>query len=297
MPSGRFLAAVAAVAACAVLLALWLYPSSSDFAATNPYWHGTRATRAMLGVRGLASLAELPEPQGTALIVIPAVLPHADDIVRLDRYLAGGGVLILMDDFGYGNTVLAHLGIAARFQGTLLVDPLFNYRNPRLPRIADAAAQPAAGSLQTLVLNRATALSGTDGMTVLAWSSPLSYLDADGNGARGPDEAGGPFPVAAAVAKGAGVLVLVADPSLLINSMVEVGGNKAFLRYLFQFAGERAQVYLDEAHLPRAPLDLAKAWIARTRALVGHPVLAYALAAGSLALPLVILLKGHGGRS
>ncbi len=297
MLSGRFLAAVAVLTALVVVVTLWWYPSPTDFAATNPRWQGTRAARTALGIRSLASLADLPrQPQGTALIVIPAVAPRPDSLTRIARYLAGGGVLILMDDFGYGNTVLSHLGAAARFHGGLLVDPLFNYRNPRFPRIADAAAEPAGGAARSLILNRATALSGTEGMTVLAWSSPLSYLDANGNGARDPEEPGGPLPVAAAAAAGAGKLVLVADPSLLLNSMTGLAGNRAFLQYLFRFAGEGAPVYLDETHLPRAPLDVAKAWLRRARATVAHPILAYALAAVGFAAPLLFLLKSHGGR-
>lgn len=288
-----------AVAAALVIAAtLWVYPSSTDFVAANPYWHGTRWSRTQLGIQGLRRPADLPaEAKGTALIVIPAVRPGADDVDRLARYLAAGGVLIVMDDFGDGNTVLSQLGAAARFRGRLLADPLFNFRNPRFPRIADFAPGPAAAGIREIILNRATALDGTDGMTVLARSSPLSYLDLNANSRRDPDEPGGPFPVAAAAPVGAGILVLTSDPSLLVNSMLALGQNRLFLQYLFQFAGTNTRVYLDEAHLPRAPLDTAKAMLERGRALFSHPLLAYALAAAGFALPLVILLKSSGGRS
>lgn len=297
LPSGTFLAVIAAATTLAVIVVLWVYPSATDFAASNPRWQGTRAARAAMGIRGLTSLADLPpEARATALIVVPAALPHPDDLARIGRYLAGGGVLILMDDFGHGNAVLATLKVGARFHGALLADPLFNYRNPRFPRALEMAGQPTAAGVRSIVLNRGTVLVGTEGMTVLAWSSPLSYLDANSNGARDAQEPDGPFPLAAAGAASGGTLVLVADPSLLLNGMVGLADNRAFLQSLFRFAGDGAAVYLDEAHLPRAPLDAAKVWLGRARAFLGRPILAYALVVVGFAVPMFILLKTHGGR-
>ncbi len=298
MPSAKYLVAVTVAAALVIAATLWVYPSSTDFAAANPYWQGTRWSRTRLGIQSLRAPAYLPaEAKGTALIVIPAVAPKASDLDSFTRYLAAGGVLVVMDDFGYGNTILAHAGTAARFRGDLLADLLFNVRNPRFPRIIDFAPGPTAAGIREVVLNRATVLDGTAALTVLARSSPLSYLDLNANGRRDADEPGGPFPVAAATPVGAGTLVLVSDPSLLVNSMLDRGQNRLFLQYLFRFAGTDARVYLDEAHLPRALLDRTKDVLERGRALFSHPLLAYALAAAGFALPLAILLKSSGGRS
>jgi len=296
--SVRSLVLVAGVAALLIAAALWVYPSSTDFAGANPYWHGTRWSRAELRIAGLRAPANLPaEPKGTVLIVIPAVPPRMDHLDRLARYVAAGGVLVVLDDFGQGNRILARLGSTARFHGKRLADPLFNYRNPRLPRITELAPAATAAGVREIVFNHATALDGIAGMTVLARSSPVSYLDLNGNGRRDGDDPGGPFPVAAVTPVGLGTLVVVGDPSLLLNSMLDLGQNRRFLQYLFQFAGSAAQVYLDEASLPRAPLDRAKVGLAQARALIAHPLLAYALAAVAFALPLVILLKSWGGRS
>ncbi len=297
MPA-KGLLAVAVATALGITTALWFYPSSTDFAAGNPRWQGTRWSRTHLGIQGLRSSVDLPaEARGTALIVIPAVAPPASDVDRLLRYLTAGGVLIVMDDFGRGNAVLARTGTAARFHGGLLADPLFNYRNPRLPRITDFGPAAAAAGIREIVLNRGTALEETAALTVLARSSPLSYLDLNNDNRRDAEEAGGPFPVAAAASVGAGTLVLVSDPSLLVNDMLTLGQNRLFLEYLFRFAGTDAQVYLDEASLPRTPLDEAKAALARARAPLAYPPLAFALAAAGLALPLAILRKSSGGRS
>ncbi len=297
MPA-KGLLAVAVATALGIMAALWLYPSSTDFAAGNPHWQGTRWSRNDLGIQGLRSAADLPaEARGTALIVIPAVAPSDSDIDGLSRYVTAGGVLIVMDDFGQGNTVLARTGTVARFQGGLLADPLFNYRNPRFPLVTDFAAAPAAAGMREIVLNRGTVLEETAALTVLARSSPLSYLDLNNNDRRDGGEPGGPFPVAASASVGAGTLVLVSDPSLLANAMLPLGQNHLFLEYLFGFAGTSAQVYVDEASLPRAPLDEAQAALARARAPLAYPPLAFALAAAGLALPLAILRKSSGGRS
>jgi hypothetical protein len=290
--SPKFLVPIIGLTLLAVALALWAYPSASDFSPSNPYWNGFQKTGAELGVAPLESPGSLlGRAKGTALIVIPYVPPSPSDLDVLKRYVDGGGVLILMDDFGYGNAVLAHLGVRARFGGDLLVDPLFNYNSLRLPRITDFTPGPFTEGVHGLVLNYATTIRDAGGLSVLALSSPVSYGDTNGNGRRETGEVGGPFPVAASASYGAGTLILVSDPSILLNSMVKLAGNRRFLQNLFRAAGEGGRAYLDVAHLPQAPLDRAKAALATARGFMAEPLVAFALAAAIAAVPLVILLK------
>ena len=292
MPSRRFLLAVGIATAFIVALVLWLYPSRTDFAGTNPYWNGLRRAGEQFGLRPLASLALLPDQaRGTALVVIPYVSPPPADLERLKRYVETGGVLILMDDFGTANAILAHLGVGARLSGRLLVDPLFNFKNGRLPRIADFAGGPLTEGVESLVFNHATVIADTGRLTTVTSSSLVSYLDANENGRRDADEPVGPFTVAAAGRVGAGYLVLVSDPSIFLNSMLDLGHNRRFVRNLFRIAGEDARIYLDEVHLPRAPLDVAKNLLAQVRQVLALPPVALALVFFGFGLPLAMVLK------
>lgn len=287
-----FLATVAVLTLLLVALTLWVYPSRTDFAASNPYWNGFRVASQQLGIRSVVSLRFLlGQPRGTALIVIPYVSPSPSDRETIKQYVNAGGVLILMDDFGFGNAVLERLGVGARFSGQLLVDPLFNFKSRRLPRIAEFPAGPVSEGVRGLILNRATVISEADGLRVLARSSPVSFLDANENGQRDAGEEGGPFAVAAIVPARAGYLVLVSDPSMLLNSMLGLADNRRFLQGLFRVAGDGALVYLDEAHLAGAPLDVVKDGLNRFRGFLASPLVAFAASTAGLALPLALLWR------
>jgi hypothetical protein len=286
--SRSFHAAVVLFTLLVVAAILWAHPSSSDFMPANPYWNGLRQAAREFGVVGVASLDRLPEQaRGTALVVIPYVEPSPADLDLLERYVDGGGVLILMDDFGAGNAILAHLGVSARLVGQALVDPLFHHRNPRFPRVDDFAPGPLAEGVGSLVLNHATAIAGAAEMTVAALSSPVSYVDNNGNGRRDAGEPGGPHPVVAVGQVGTGSLVIVSDPSILLNSMLDLGDNRRFAQNVFNLAGAGARVYLDEARLERAPLDQAKLALAGARSIAAHPLVMFAAAGAVLALALL----------
>lgn len=293
MLRGSTLLVIAVLTVAAAAVVLWVYPSRTDFAATNPYWNGLEVAQRAFVFEGVRDLARLPkEPSGTALISIPAVAPSSPDLDALARYVERGGRLILLDDFGAGNTILRRLGIAARFSGRPLADALFNVRHPRLPRIMDVSAALRAEGIGSLVLNHATVMEEAGDLSVLARSSPLSYLDTNDNNRRDVGELAGPFVVAAEGAIGAGRLVVVADPSLLVNTMLDRGQNRRLLALLLRGADT---VYLDEAHLPQVPLDAAKAQLADIRAALSYPLVAYLLIALALAVPLAWLLRRHGG--
>lgn len=292
MPSGRLLLVAGIISAFLVAVVLWLYPSRTDYAVTNPYWNGLRRTGEQLGLQPLASLDLLADQaRGTALIVIPYVSPSKVEFERLKRYVETGGVLLLMDDSGTANDVLTHLGVGARLSGQLLVDPLFNFKNGRLPRIADFTGGPITEGVESLVFNHATVIADIGRLTEVASSSLVSYLDSNQNGRRDADDPAGPFAVAAAGPVGEGYLVLVSDPSILLNSMLDLGHNRRFVRNLLRIAGADARIYLDEAHLPRAALDVAKNLLAQIRQMVALPPVAFALVFLGFGLPLAMVLK------
>ncbi len=282
--SPRFIIVIGILTILGVAVTLWVVPSASDFSTSNPSWNGLQQARDQFALHGLRSLDLIPtQAVGTALVVIPAVPLSPRDLDALKRYAAGGGLVILMDDFGYGNAILAHLGVESRLSGQLLVDPLFAYKNRRFPRITELVG-PAAEGVQSIVLNHATVLTVTARMTVIARSSPSSFLNRTQSGRRDAGDPLGPFAVAALQRVGAGNVVVVSDSSLLLNSMLGLADNRRFVQNLFHLAGVRPQVYLDEGHLPRAPLDVAKDWLSRERGVLAFPPLAFLAAAAGVAL-------------
>jgi hypothetical protein len=292
VPNRRFLAGVIACTIIAVALTLWYYPSSTDFAVSNTHWNGLSDISRQLSITPFSLVDRFAaERRGTALLIIPARPPQSEHLRLLRTYVETGGVLVLLDDFGFGNDILAFLGSEIRFSGQLLADPLFNLRNSRLPRILDIAPSPITQGVEGLILNHATVLTGISQLRGVALSSPVSYLDVNQSGIRDEGDPVGPFSVAALEPLGEGYLVVVSDPSILINSMVRLAHNRRFLSNAFGLAGANARSYLDDALLPQAPLDVAKNLLADIRRFVAWPPAAFALVVAALLLPAVLLSK------
>jgi hypothetical protein len=91
----------------------------------------------------------------------------------------------------------------------------------------------------------------------------------------------GPLPVAAYARIGDGYLVVMADPSILINSMISMDDNSYFIKNVMELQGSTPQVFVDQTHLPTTPLDGAKNMISTAYAAVSSPV-------GTLSLIVVI---------
>ena len=148
------LAITLAVVLCTSWLSIILYPSVQDFMGANPFWNGVRDFGLRFDAEMLPSLDQLTaEPEGNVLVVIP-YLPYQDgELQQLVDFVSGGGTLLVMDDYGYGNQVLVALGLEMEFTGTSLLDPYLNYRNQEFPLIIDIAPELKDAGIKELVLN------------------------------------------------------------------------------------------------------------------------------------------------
>ncbi len=260
------------VALTVSLLCVWFYPSVEDFIAGNRMWNGVKDFTESFEAENLESIDELAAaPVGIAMVAIPYLEYAESHMDRMREYLENGGTLLVMDDYGYGNTILEYLGVTPRFSGDTLLDPLFNYKNQYLPRVTDFAPAVTESGVDVILLNYATALTGLADADVLAWSSEASYLDSNANGSLDSFEAAGPHPVAAEIACGKGRLILVADPSIVINTMVGRDDNNAFVEWLMSRHGDVTRVVFDNSHLSDTPLDVSKAGLTDTRDLLSKP--------------------------
>ncbi len=254
------------------LISIWFYPSVENFISGNRMWNGVKNFVEAFEAREINSLEELPAvPESTALVAIPYLEYSRDSLSLIEDYLNNGATVLLMDDYGYGNTLLNYLNLEAGFTGDVLLDPLFNYKNPYLPRITDFSPALKTNEVEAVLFNHATSLRDVPGMNVLAWSSPESYLDVNNNDAMDAGEPAGPFPVAAEIGFGRGRLLLVSDPSTIINTMVERDDNYSFISELLTYRGEIGTLYFDNSHLSSAPLDISKARLTDTREILSNP--------------------------
>ena len=244
-----------------LVLLVWFYPTNSDFSYENLGWNGTEDFATEFEALPLSSLDSLSSvTQESTLMVIPYLEFNDSDLWKLEQYLSNGGKLVLLDDYGFGNEILEWLQLEARFTRGQLLDPLFNYKNKNFPKIIDFAPDPITNGVASIVFNHATSLENIPSGQVIAQSSHFSFLDENQNGNWDEEELKGPLPVIANFKIGKGELVLISDPSILINSMLGMEGNQQFLENIAQ-----GQLFIDQSCLPEVALDEAKGTLKVTR--------------------------------
>ncbi len=271
------------------VLCIWWTPSKEDFTDTNVSWNGTSIWRDNNIVSDISSLDTLPtNPQDYIMISIPETPYQESELVEIRNFISQGGYFILLDDYGYGNDILSYLEVSARFTNKTILDPLFCYMNPALPRITDFGAALSDSGIKSIVLNHASSLTGVNDTDVLAWSSLESFLDNNGNTQYDTDESKGPLPVAARFLYNKGTIVLFADPSIMINGMINLEDNLAIMQYLTQSpTGQLHPILFDLTHLEESTLDKSKAALYTIREFLAMP---YALL-GLVAIIFVLIYR------
>jgi hypothetical protein len=292
MRTSSLILIVLAVLLVVSLTAIWFYPSAQDFMTSNKMWNGVNSFVTEYGATVVESEASLEQsPSESVIITIPYLEYSPNELAGIKHDLANGSQIVIMDDFGFGNQLLQYLELELRFFNYELLDPLFCYKTPYIPRITDFSPDIQNAGIQAIALNHATALDTTTGWTVLAWSSQNSFLDINSNGTQDKAEPSGPFPVAAGRNYDAGYLVVIADPSLIINTMVTQNDNRAFINYIIHSHYDNPGVMMDVSHLSTSPLDQSKVTLADVRQWLNNPYILVILTAIIFVIFTVYMLK------
>ena len=243
--------------------------SSEDFAIYNTSWNGTSGLAISTFELGKFSpsfelsntgtsmevvqmgLDELDlEPGDSALAIIgPSTAFTASEGELVGEFVRNGGVLLLADDFGTGNTLLEGMGAKSRLSGNLAMDLAFN-KKPEFSVCFDLRSDPLTKNVSALLLNYPSSIN-VDAETTkpIAYTSVASWLDLNNDMLQEFGEPRGPFVVMARESLGAGSIVLLSDPSLLINGMREYLNNSALSDNIVnEMCTGRTSVFFDESH-------------------------------------------------
>jgi hypothetical protein len=287
MKSTNLIAIVLVVVICSSWLGIVFYPSDKDFLRSNPSWNGLKDFSHETHADMVTSLSKVESGTERVLLTIPYLQYDNNDLQQITAFVQGGGTLLVMDDYGYGNQILEALGLGMRFVGKPMLDPYLCYRNEKLPIITNLAPNILQVGVKSLILNHATALTISGPAQILASSSNSSYIDQNENLAWDEGEPQGPFVIAAKADLGQGTVIAVADPSILINSMEDRADNEAFVDELIAVAGENPKIYVDTAHLPKNTLDHAKDFWGTAKEKMSNPYGLVLLVGGILALTVI----------
>lgn len=250
------LAAYAVVVIVALVVAA--STSTAAFGAFNPAWDGASGLQAEAEAVGTepevvtstSAYGERPADDTVALVLAPSEPYGETDAEKVRQFVEGGGTLVVADDVdGPANELLASVGADARIDGTPLRDEHRNYRSAGLPVADGVGDDRRVADVDELTLNHGTAVE-PNGAEVLVNTSEFAYLDENRNEELDDDEELGPHPVATAEEVGQGEVVVLGDPSLTINVMLERPGNRAFVQALF---GGHEYALLDYSHAERLP--------------------------------------------
>lgn len=207
------------------VLAVLLIVTQADaapFDLAGSDWEGcaelVRLARAELGTTRVVATSQIDfhelKPDDGLLLLYPE---KGLDVDELSKFMRAGGRVVMLDDFGRGDSLLRHFGMERVASPRRPAE--FLRRNPQLALAEPASAHPVVSEVTRVVTNHPTGLSHPD-------LSPV--LKIRGNGE--PDVV-----VAVAGAVGQGRLLAVGDPSIVMNSMLRYGGNKAFARGLVRY--------------------------------------------------------------
>ncbi len=234
------------------------------------YAHVTTTTeeysRYNIGWNGTSGLAETHDPDTTLLILAPDKPFTPEDVGYIRAFIDGGGRVIIADEEGNANTLLADIGSTMRIRPGNLKSLNRDYADPGLFVARVVENDTLFAGIGTVRVNRPAAVEGG---TPLLETSILTWEDADGDGRITGSEIFG----TAVVCAREGNLTVIGDPSLFINAML--AENPQFIANL--------QPFRIDAHSRTGtsnPIINTRVWIEETP-------LAPAAAAALIALPVV----------
>ncbi|WP_276282392.1 DUF4350 domain-containing protein [Halorussus caseinilyticus] len=259
--------------------------SDAPLGAYNYGWDGASALRTQAEAGGTdpqvarnAEAYRAADPAETVAVVLsPDESYRPTEVAPVVEFVARGGTLVVAADSGpHADDLLAAVGADARIDGAPVRDDRYNYRTPSLPVATNASDRRLARGVSSLALNYGTVVE-PNGATVLVNTSEYAYLDRNRNETLDPSETPERRPVATVERVGEGRVVVVSDPSVFVNAMMDRSDNRAFARNLL---GTADRVLLDYSHSAGVP-----PLVAATLALRGSPLAQIGL--GALALALV----------
>lgn len=249
---------VALIAITAVALILAASTSGAAFGAYNPAWDGAADLQSEARTVGAESDLVLNttaygsvQANSTVAVVLSPDRPYTEtETTRLRRFVNQGGTLVVAEDFGnHSNGLLAGVGATARFDGSLVRDERYNYRSPAMLVATNVSAHPMVDGVGKLTINHGTVVEPHESRSV-ANTSGYAYLDRNRNDGLDDNESLGTYPVVTTERVGEGRVIVVSDPSLFINAMLDRPGNRRFVHNVF---GAHERVLLDYSHAERLP--------------------------------------------
>ncbi len=211
------------------------YFSEEDYNLQNTDWNGLSHLGSTAHVTPLYNTANLAGPGSgrTLLIVSPTKNFSVLESAQVLAFLHGGGRVVVADDFGNADSLLNAIGSPITVDPVLICQYENYYVNKTLPIVTNISSSPYTRNVGQLVLNHPASLNITGDTEVIVSTSDKAWRDYDGNLSLDSDERMGTYPVVARSEYAGGELIVISDPDILVNSMLDKGDNAAFMSDVF----------------------------------------------------------------
>ncbi|MCX9025947.1 MAG: DUF4350 domain-containing protein [Candidatus Methanoperedens sp.] len=253
--------------------------NTNDFGSYNPDWNGGMQIRKLMSenhqvivMQGRGDLSSYRSNKTTFVILGPRGNFSENDTAIIRKFVETGGLLILADDFGSGNELLNRFTTSVSFSNMLLKDDISFWKNFTFP-----VASTGIRNVSNITMNYPTSLVITDESVEVLSTSRFGMISKN-ESERGQS---GSYPLIAQFSYGNGEIVVISDPSIFINSMLQMEDNKPLLEEL---VGNRTTVIFDETG--RMPPVLSFNYLVKT-----NPYFQYLFAGTILSLTYIYINK------
>jgi hypothetical protein len=234
----------------AVLVTTFHFSTTTlDYSRYNIQWNGTSAFFDELGQADAVEITDLSQIQGRRgsllVIIAPAGKFTPTEVTMLRDYLGTGNTILLADDFGEGRDLLQELGSGIELERKTVSSLDREYTDPSAIIGHRCDEHPLFQGVSILYFNHPTIIHGG---TPLLNTSPMSWLDADGDGRVSGQEPLEPYTLCAVETWGAGELVVISDSSIFINSMGKLQNGTDNRRFLENVINAYPTVLIDQTH-------------------------------------------------
>ncbi len=223
--------------------------TSADFSMFNTDWDGCSEFAKVLFDRGRLAPVLYPyntinfKEEGVLIVVGPDMGFSSLEIEKVRDFVEKGGTLFIADDFGRANNLLTGLGVKGKFSDKRLGD-IFYSRRADFPVVARIEDPQLAYDVEGLVLNVPSVITGLEEGEEAeegVFSSKVSVVGEGGNRKS--------YPIMAETKYGAGRVILLSDPDILINDMNAENGKfiDNLAGYLSPGSGSDV-FYFDDCH-------------------------------------------------
>lgn len=228
--------------------------SATTFGPYNPSWDGASDLREQVdsdaGVKSefvsdTSRYEEINPDRTVAFVIAPDENYQTGEVDNVRQFIESGGTLVVLENFGEsGNDLLDEIGAEARLNGDILRDERNNFRAPTMPIATGIENHTLTDGINQLTLNYATPVQPGNA-SVLVRTSEFAYLVEDADEELDDDDELAVYPVATIEDADGGSVIVIGDPSITINAMLEQPDNAAFLRGLYE---QRDRVLFDISH-------------------------------------------------